>query len=69
MNVPLKMWFDPSSTPDRRKQHNRLRRIAVESEQQEEAQIDRWLGLADAALKPLDEDEVHRRPRRTLRAA
>jgi|SwirhisoilCB2_FD_contig_41_20881696_length_416_multi_2_in_0_out_0_1 hypothetical protein len=38
--------FDPFSDEERRDEKNRLKRIAVESQQQEEGQIRRWLELA-----------------------
>jgi hypothetical protein len=43
-------WFqdEDAESSDRRK--NRLRRIAHESQEQEEGQIDRWLDLAKKAF-------------------
>jgi hypothetical protein len=45
---------DPFTDQDRREDKNRLRRIAKESEQQDESRIDGWL---DLGKKLFDKDD------------
>lgn len=42
----MKSWFEPTPEEERRDAANRMKRIAHESKEQEEAQIPRWLELA-----------------------
>jgi hypothetical protein len=69
LSVPLRMWFDPAVLPDRRKQENRLRRIALDAERQDESQIERWLDLGDVALRDAQENEERGKKRRGSKAA
>lgn len=46
--------FDPFTDAERREKANRLKRIAVESQQQDESRIQGWL---DLARKLFDKDD------------
>ena len=41
------MWFDPPDKSERQRDDAKMKRIAAESQQQDDSQIFRWLDLAD----------------------
>jgi hypothetical protein len=52
-----KFWFEEEFNNDRRSPENRLRRIAKESERQEEGLINGWLDLAKRLFDSDDDPE------------
>jgi hypothetical protein len=66
MASTFRPWFKNASFRERRLVQNRLQRIVVSAEQQEESQIQRWLELGEHALQ---EDKYERSKREPERAA
>ena len=64
MASTFRPWFKNASFRERRLAQNRLKRIAVSSEQQEESQIQRWLELGEQALAKSEYEEAKRWPRK-----
>jgi hypothetical protein len=50
----MKSWFEHEEARDPERRKNRLKRIAHESQEQDEGQIERWLELGG---KMLDDDD------------
>ena len=64
MASTFRPWFKNTAFRERRLAHNRLERIAVSAEQQEESQIQRWLDLGDHALQEDKYEQPRREPKR-----